>query len=497
MSLSKKNFVAILAGLITVLLVTIVGWVISFIEIRSISDSVSKGQDVFSAYSQKSHVILNQIVGMLSFLSPAIGGVVVGWISRGRKWLHGVIFGTILSIISIGIFALPLLSIPTQNSLFDSFRKSIELGVLSKVISSPIIIMLSILGCFLGELIHRIVKRESSFSFKRNVAWIIIMIIGLTAYTKYGSIIITTVIPADSYSQNQTPTRSELKKYASNKIFTDGEITQTNSKLGIIEGKVADLALRPLEGVSVFEKNRKISTRTDRDGNFNFDNLSSGPVSLIFTLAGYTSPEVGFHMYDGLKIKNGYIMKTVGSEMGGIDGIVRLNGALQENTDVFIILNKKILSTKTDNSGYYIFKEIPPTKNGDQIPIIALRDGYAPIRESTEVSSGVDTKFDFDLTTKVEVASLVGFLLLDNIDLNARITTEKDAATIKVKTNRTINTSYVGIPGFYDVLSTSQMYPFPKEIDIEISAPGYKTIVDKIIPKQGATYFKNYIMSKE
>ena len=75
---------------------------------------------------------------------------------------------------------------------------------------------------------------------------------------------------------------------------SDTTIEYIDSENGIIEGHITDLALKPLNDVTVYEQNRKISTKTDSNGFFTFDNVIPGQVMLSFTLPGYSSPIQGF-----------------------------------------------------------------------------------------------------------------------------------------------------------------------------------------------------------
>lgn len=271
--------------------------------------------------------------------------------------------------------------------------------------------------------------------------------------------------------------------------ISDTTIEYINSENGIIEGYVTDLALKPLNNVTVYEQNRKISTKTDSNGFFTFENVIPGQVMLNLTSLGYSSPTQGFNISAGMKIKKKFTMSAVGTEDGGVEGMVTLNNAPQQNIEVFTFTGGKIVKTITDIGGKYILQDIPPD---DRYRIVAVKESYSLISKLVAVSSKINTKVDFNFTTKLKGITVNGFI------------SNKEGEII---TNATVGFGYNALlktyssstgsdaTGFYQTGDWKQS-PWPSKIPIEVSAPGYKTIKDEISPVVGTTYIRHYTLEK-
>jgi len=270
---------------------------------------------------------------------------------------------------------------------------------------------------------------------------------------------------------------------------SDTTIEYIDSENGIIEGHITDLALKPLNDVTVYEQNRKISTKTDSNGFFTFDNVIPGQVMLSFTLPGYSSPIQGFTISAGMKIKKKFTMSTIGTEAGGVEGMVTLNNSPQQNVEVFTFAGGRIIKTATDSNGKYILQDIPPK---DGYRIVAAKETYSPISELITVSSKINTKADFNFTNKLKGITVNGFIS----NTEGEIITN---ATVGFGYNSLLKTysSSTGsdATGFYQT-GDWQQSPWPNKIPIEVSAPGYKMTKDEITPVVGTSYIKHYILEK-
>lgn len=270
---------------------------------------------------------------------------------------------------------------------------------------------------------------------------------------------------------------------------SDTNIEYINSENGIIEGHITDLALKPLSDVTVYEQNRKISTKTDSSGFFTFENVTPGQVMLSLTSPGYTSSIQGFNISAGMKIKKKFTMSTIGAEAGGIEGRVTLNNTPQQNIEVFTFAGGQIIKATTDINGNYVLQNIPPE---DGYRIVAAKENYSPISEIVTVSSKINTKVDFNFATKLKGITVNGFI------------SNKEGEII---TNATVGFGYNSLlktyssstgsdaTGFYQT-GDWQQSPWPNKIPIEVSATGYKTIKDEISPVVGTAYIKHYVLEK-
>lgn len=500
LKLSKKYIFALFAGSITILLVGIIISALSFLINLRIFGSATTVADISSAYSQQPYVTLMRILGVISFLSPAIGGFIVGWIVKEKGWGYGGIFGILLKVISISISVLLLFVIQTPNLMFDHIQKFALANILNQALNSPITIILSALGGFLGELTHKRIRKEKFSLNRKNIILFVLLIVGLIFYIRYYTVIasvLSSVYPSTK-SQSLTEKSWNIKNTPAPE-FTDASIEYIKSRYCIIEGQVTDLALKPLKNVLIFEKDGNLSTRTDDNGYYIFKDISPSLYYLTLDLPGYKSSSDGIRVNAGMKIKKNFIMSTIGVETGGVEGIVTDNNRPQQNIEISTLIGGKIVKTKTDINGRYILQDIPPTNNGNKYRIVATKDNYMPISKFIEVSSKVNTKLDFAFSNKLKGIYFSGFLTTseDNTSSITSIPTTPTNVTIRFTYNRSFDIKYASVPGFYETLGDWQMFPLPNRIAIEISAPGYRTILDEISPKQGTSYIKNYTLKKE
>lgn len=157
-SLSRKNLLAILIGLIAVILIGIITNAISFYISSHIVRTTSV-QEFKSAFTQQPYITYRWILGTISFVSPIIGGFVVGWIVKDKGWLYGGVLGIILRLISLAfaivVFLLPTSLIYGPNFPTD-FRKAESLqSIINILIYSPITILKTVVGGYLGEHLHK------------------------------------------------------------------------------------------------------------------------------------------------------------------------------------------------------------------------------------------------------------------------------------------------------------------------------------------------------
>jgi len=322
-----------------------------------------------------------------------------------------------------------------------------------------------------------------------KIASIALLVGGLLLFGIVNSYLIQLVIsPIYNLTSEPLSDKQEGSKNSPVEI-PDGTIEYIDSDTGIIKGQITDLALKPLGGVTVYEQNRKISTQTDSNGLFAFENVIPGQVMLNFTHTGYSAPIQGFNISAGMKITKKFTMSTVGTETGGVEGMVTLNSAPQQNIEVFTFAGGKIVKAVTDNSGKYILQGISPD---DGYRIIAAKENYSPISEIVIVSSKINTKVDFNFATKLKGITVNGFIS----NTEGKIITN---ATVGFGYNSLLKTynSSTGsdATGFYQT-GDWQQSPWPSKIPIEVSAPGYKIIKDEISPVVGTSYIKHYVLEK-
>lgn len=159
--LSKKIFLGIIAGFVIIILIGIVTSAISFYISTNIART-SSPQDFKSAFTQQPYVTFSWLLRIISFISPVIGGFVVGWIIKKKGLLYGGVLGIVLKLISIAIvsltFLLPTSLIYGPNFATEQGRALIEQreilaqkNIVNQLLYSPFTIALTAFGGYLGE----------------------------------------------------------------------------------------------------------------------------------------------------------------------------------------------------------------------------------------------------------------------------------------------------------------------------------------------------------
>lgn len=369
-----------------------------------------------------------------------------------------------------------------RSSLYATFSPLLSYTLL--VVAALIATTEIVIGVFFT-------RKQRTIPLTRNnkFAVIALLIGGFLMFGIVNSFLVQSVISPIYNLVSQPPLKNQEEASGTSSDTSDTVIEYINSDNGIIEGHITDLALTPLKDVTVYEQNRKISTKTDSSGFFSFDNITPGQVMLSFTLPGYSSPIQGFNISSGMKIKKKFTMSTIGAEAGGVEGIATINNAPQQNVEVFTFAEGRIIKTVTDSSGKYVLQGIPP---GDGYRVVAVKENYSPISKIVTVSSKINTKTDFNFTYKLKGITVNGFIS----NTEGIIITN---ATVGFGYNLLLKTysSSVGsdATGFYQT-GDWQQSPWPNKIPIEVSAPGCKMIKDEITPVVGTSYIKHYILEK-
>lgn len=156
--LSRKNLLAILVGFIVIMVIGIITSTISFFISSNMVRTLSV-QDFKSALTQQPYITFSWLLRIISFLSPIVGGFVVGLIVKKNGWLYGGLLGVVLIAISIGIASL-IFILPTSliygNHFPAGYGQSLALkNITSQLLHSPVTIILTAIGGYLGERLHK------------------------------------------------------------------------------------------------------------------------------------------------------------------------------------------------------------------------------------------------------------------------------------------------------------------------------------------------------
>lgn len=139
---SKRNFLALLAGLVTIVLIGIVTSTASF---------------------HQPYLAFRWLIIILSFLSPVLGGFVVGWITRERGWFYGALSGVIVQLGLIIVILVSYFFLSTEIKYSQS--NQVLLGfiaiknIMGTLLNSAQFIILAALGGYLGESLRKNRKR--------------------------------------------------------------------------------------------------------------------------------------------------------------------------------------------------------------------------------------------------------------------------------------------------------------------------------------------------
>jgi hypothetical protein len=155
--LSRINLLAILVGFVVIVVIGIITSTTSFFISSQIASAYSVGE-LKSAFIQQQYLTFSWLLRIISFLSPIIGGFVVGRI-KNNGWLYGGLLGVVLTVISIGIVSL-IFILPTSliydNHFPAGYGQLLALkNITSQLLHSPLTIILTAIGGYLGERLHK------------------------------------------------------------------------------------------------------------------------------------------------------------------------------------------------------------------------------------------------------------------------------------------------------------------------------------------------------
>ena len=129
---------------------------------------VTSGFALFIIPSFLSHMTILKVLsygfGILTLITPVIGGFVVGWRIRERGWLYGGLLGLILSVISMLVvsltFILPASVVSGPNFSIEQARFLAKANLMMQLTHAPFLIAVTALGGVLGVWAYR--KRQKS-----------------------------------------------------------------------------------------------------------------------------------------------------------------------------------------------------------------------------------------------------------------------------------------------------------------------------------------------
>lgn len=135
-SFSKKNLLAIFAGFIVIILLSIIINIFSFIISLNIAINFSP-QNFKPAFNQQPYLTYIWLLRIISYLSLIVGGFVVGKFVKKEGWIYGAILGVIFALISIA------------NVVFS--QRDTSLQILQPILT----VIFTGFGGYLGEVIGR------------------------------------------------------------------------------------------------------------------------------------------------------------------------------------------------------------------------------------------------------------------------------------------------------------------------------------------------------
>lgn len=170
LELTRKKAFAIFCGFIVIIVIGIITSSITFFVTLNIARS-SSPTTFQAAFSQQPLLAINWLLRVLTFISPVIGGIVVGLMVKERGWLYGGILGLVIELISLG-FVLLILLLPTSliygQITPNSFGQSLAIGnMLNQILYAPMIIILTSLGGWIGEMFYLKSHGKNLFNGKR------------------------------------------------------------------------------------------------------------------------------------------------------------------------------------------------------------------------------------------------------------------------------------------------------------------------------------------
>lgn len=286
----------------------------------------------------------------------------------------------------------------------------------------------------------------------------------------------------------------EKYQYTMQKEMSPIEITLPVSEVptGSFCGYITDYAKKPITGVSVYESERDISTTTDENGHYCFENIEAGKIIITYNVEGYqtgTQHHTALIAFEPIRYLN-ISLATIGNDPGGINGTTIDEETKNpiENVEIMMLLNGEIISTFSDENGYYYFSNLSPTT--DSIigyRLLVAKDGYVIKELSADVSSNITTRKDIELQLLGKYCSMGGFLIDDSGE-------PVDDAYFELSRFGSYSRSSAG-GGTYGGGSfwSSNL---PCKYNVKITAEGYKTLEDEVTLSEGLTLVKHYTLTK-
>jgi flagellar basal body-associated protein FliL len=159
---TRRNVIAIIIGLLVIIAISIGISTISFFINLQLLNSTPV-EDYQTIYTQQPYLTYLWISRIITFLTPLLGGFVVGKIVKANGWLYGGILGLLLTILSIGFvlivfnFSSNNINLPQLSS--QQIHDMTQKNILSQILGVPFTIFLTGLGGFIGERIKTSKKK--------------------------------------------------------------------------------------------------------------------------------------------------------------------------------------------------------------------------------------------------------------------------------------------------------------------------------------------------
>ncbi|MFE3845415.1 carboxypeptidase regulatory-like domain-containing protein [Thermoplasmatota archaeon] len=253
----------------------------------------------------------------------------------------------------------------------------------------------------------------------------------------------------------------------------------------IIFGCITDYALKPIEGVIVSEPYRDISTITDENGFYTFTNFTPGWIYWRIYAEGYHTHSVHTGLIPGELIKwYNWSFATIGDNPGEINGTIVNNQTLEplSNVEMMIFMDGEVITTFTNETGYYEFRNVTILSNGYQL--IGAYPGYKVLYERVYVSSNVTTFANFEMKEETYWSQMVGFIYDNEGNPIERGTIKTETSTAYGYWGGSYNTWY-----FY-------VNPWPEIWNFTFISPGYKTVEEDLVIPNPGNKIKHIMMMK-
>lgn len=196
MEISRRHIFAIFVGFFIILGLGIITSALSFFMTFHLIRDVSP-QDFPAAFYQQPYLTFSWLLRIISFISPILAGVVVGWIAREKGWLYGGFLGILLKLISVGTvfltFLLPTSLIFGANMSQVAGDALVQKNILNQLLYAPITIILIALGGWLGESFYK--RRHKQLKDDK----IILKQVLIITLTLIFSILISLLLPKAEY----------------------------------------------------------------------------------------------------------------------------------------------------------------------------------------------------------------------------------------------------------------------------------------------------------